>query len=75
MQRGACALCSNLSLPGVIFYHGLVDSSNAAKTVKTIAANAALVRFGIILYLINFIGDILAAWGIYITEAITERLL
>jgi hypothetical protein len=49
-----------------MFYHGLVDLSNATKTVKNIAANAALVRYGIILYLINFIGDILAAWGLYI---------
>ena len=49
-----------------MFYHGLVDLSNATRTVKNIAANAALVRFGIILYLINFIGDILAAWGLYI---------
>jgi uncharacterized membrane protein YuzA (DUF378 family) len=49
-----------------MFYHGLVDSSNATKTVKNIAANAELVRYGILLYLINFMGDILAAWGLYI---------
>jgi Domain of unknown function (DUF4386) len=49
-----------------VFYHGLVDLDNATKTVKNIAANTGLVRFGILLYLINFIGDILAAWGLYI---------
>lgn len=31
-----------------MFYHGLVDLSNATSTVKNIAANAALVRYGII---------------------------
>jgi hypothetical protein len=49
-----------------MFYHNVVDVSNANNTVKNIAANTALVRYGIILYLINFMGDILAAWGLYI---------
>jgi uncharacterized membrane protein YuzA (DUF378 family) len=49
-----------------MFYHGLVDLSNATKTVKNITGHAALVQYGIILYLINFMGDILAAWGLYI---------
>jgi len=49
-----------------MFYHGLVDLSNATKTVKNIAANAELVHYAVILYLINFMGDILAAWGLYI---------
>jgi uncharacterized membrane protein YuzA (DUF378 family) len=48
-----------------MFYHGLVDSGNAARTVKNITANTELVRYSILLYLINFIGDILAAWGLY----------
>jgi hypothetical protein len=49
-----------------IFYHNLVDLSNASKTVANIYANRALVRLSTILYLINFLGDILAAWGLYI---------
>jgi hypothetical protein len=49
-----------------MFYHGLVDLSNATKTVKNITAHTALVHYGIMLYLINFMGDILAAWGLYI---------
>jgi hypothetical protein len=58
-----------------VFYSGLVDLSNAAKTVKNIAANPGLVRYGIILYLINFIGDILAAWGLYILmKPVNENL-
>jgi hypothetical protein len=58
-----------------MFYHGLVDLTNATKTVKNITANAALVHFGIILYLINFIGDILAAWGLYILfKPVNENL-
>jgi hypothetical protein len=49
-----------------MFYHNLVDLSNANKTVTNIEANTALVHYSIFLYLINFIGDILAAWGLYI---------
>jgi Domain of unknown function (DUF4386) len=47
-------------------YHNLVDLNNAKETVNNIAANTKLVRYGILLYLINFIGDILAAWALYI---------
>ena len=58
-----------------IFYHGLVDLSNATKTVKNIAANTALVHYSIVLYLINFIGDFLAAWGLYILfKPVNENL-
>src|SRR5450432_2118388 len=49
-----------------MFYHKLVDLHNASETVKNITANTMLVRLGIILYVINFIGDILAAWALYI---------
>ena len=49
-----------------MFYNNLVDLSDAAKTVKNLTTNNALLRFGIFLYLINFIGDILAAWALYI---------
>ena len=49
-----------------MFYHGLIDLSNATKTVKNITSHASLVQFSVILYLINFMGDILAAWGLYI---------
>jgi hypothetical protein len=49
-----------------VFYYNLVDLSNASKTVTNIEANIPLVHYGILLYLINFIGDILAAWGLYI---------
>jgi uncharacterized membrane protein YuzA (DUF378 family) len=58
-----------------MFYHGLVDLDNANKTVKNIAANVGLVHFGIFLYLINFMGDILAAWGLYILfKPVNENL-
>jgi len=58
-----------------MFYHGLVDLDNAGKTVKNIAANVGLVHFGIFLYLINFMGDILAAWGLYILfKPVNENL-
>ncbi len=58
-----------------MFYHGLIDLSDATKTVKNIVANAELVHYGIILYLINFIGDILAAWGLYILlKPVNENL-
>jgi hypothetical protein len=58
-----------------MFYHGLVDLSNATKTVKNIAANTALVHYSIVLYLINFIGDFLAAWGLYILfKPVNENL-
>jgi hypothetical protein len=49
-----------------MFYHSLVDLSDAGKTVKNIATHASSVRYGIILYLVNFMGDILAAWALYI---------
>jgi hypothetical protein len=49
-----------------MFYHGLVDLRDATGTVKNITDHAALVHYSIILYLINFMGDILAAWGLYI---------
>jgi hypothetical protein len=49
-----------------MFYHGLVDLDNASKTVKNITTHTTLVHFGIFLYLINFMGDFLAAWGLYI---------
>jgi hypothetical protein len=58
-----------------MFYHNLVDLSNANQTVKNLVANTVLVRYGIILYLINFIGDILAAWGLYILlKPVNENL-
>ncbi len=46
-------------------YHKLVDLRNAGLTVKNIQSNLVLFRYGIMLYLINFIGDIIAAWAIY----------
>jgi hypothetical protein len=49
-----------------MFYYKLVDLHNANETVKKIATNIILVRYGIMLYVINFIGDILAAWALYI---------
>jgi hypothetical protein len=49
-----------------MFHHNLVDLHNANETVKNITANTALVRYSIMLYLMNFIGDILAAWALYI---------
>jgi hypothetical protein len=44
----------------------LVDFSNAQATTKNIADNLPFFRTGIMLYLVNFIGDIIAAWALYI---------
>ncbi|MBI1781963.1 MAG: DUF4386 domain-containing protein [Sphingobacteriales bacterium] len=44
----------------------LVDMNNGDLTVKNISTNLPLFRHGIMFYTINFIGDIMAAWGIYI---------
>ena len=47
-------------------FHHFADLSNATATVRNITNNAPLVRYTIILYLINFVGDVLAAWGLYL---------
>jgi len=44
----------------------LVDLNNGASTVKNITDNLTLFRHGIMLYVVNFVGDLLAAWGLYI---------
>ena len=49
-----------------LFYNNLIDLHHAHQTVKNIAQNMMLVRYGILLYLVNFIGDILAAWALYV---------
>ncbi len=49
-----------------MFYHGLVDLNDGARTVRNIAANTALAHYAVFLYLINFMGDFLAAWAIYV---------
>jgi hypothetical protein len=43
----------------------LVNMNNAESTVKNIMSNISLFRHGIMLYTVNFIGDIIAAWGLY----------
>jgi hypothetical protein len=47
-------------------YQKLVVPGNAALTAKNILANQTLFNVGIFAYLVNFIGDILAAWALYI---------
>ena len=44
----------------------LVNMNSAESTVKNISENLSLFRHGLILYVVNFIGDIIAAWGLYI---------
>jgi hypothetical protein len=44
----------------------LVDMNNAESTFKNLVSNLPLFRYGIILYLINFLGDIIAAWALFI---------
>ncbi len=46
-------------------YHKLVIAGNAAETSKNILANENLYISGIFAYLINFIGDVVAAWAFY----------
>ncbi len=47
-------------------FQKLVDFDNAAGTVHNIATHTALFRYGIFFYFINFLGDLIAAWAIYI---------
>ena len=44
----------------------LVDLGNGETTINHIRANLSLFRYDILLYLVNFIGDLIAAWAIYI---------
>ena len=47
-------------------YNKLVDLHHPLLTIRNISNNLPLLRYGILLYLVNFIGDILAAWAVYI---------
>ncbi len=44
----------------------LFVADNAAKTAQNIAANHGLFVAAIFAFLINFIGDVVAAWGLYL---------
>jgi hypothetical protein len=44
----------------------LIVTGNFEETTRNIMANEALFRFGIVGYLINFLGDLIAAWALYI---------
>lgn len=48
-----------------VVFNKIVDLHNGEATVKNIAAHLALFRYGILFYLVNFIGDIIAAWALY----------
>ena len=50
-------------------FQKLVDFHNTATTVHNIATNITLFRCGIFFYFINFLGDIIAAWAVYILLA------
>jgi hypothetical protein len=53
----------------------LIVPGNFVETAKNIIANEALFRFGIAGYLVNFIGDMLAAWALYILlKPVNENL-
>lgn len=53
----------------------LVVPGDAAGTVKSLTENEPLFRYAIAGYLVNFVGDILAAWGLYIVLRPTHRSL
>jgi hypothetical protein len=53
----------------------LVIPGNLEETAKNIIANVALFRLAIVGYLVNFIGDILALWALYILlKPVNENL-
>ncbi|HLX92577.1 MAG TPA: DUF4386 domain-containing protein [Puia sp.] len=47
-------------------YGGLVNPANPSATINNIETNILTFRHCILLYLVNFSGDILAAWGLYV---------
>ena len=47
-------------------YPKLVISGKPAETIKNMLANMPLFRHCILSYLVNFLGDILAAWALYV---------
>jgi hypothetical protein len=49
-----------------LVYNKLVISQEAAQTVQNILTHQALFNIGIFGYLVNFMGDILSAWALYI---------
>jgi len=53
----------------------LIVPENMAETAKNILANEALFRYGIVAYLVNFIGDLVAAWALYfLLKPVSESL-
>jgi hypothetical protein len=53
-------------LAEVLVVHKLFDWNDALATLTNISANSGLFRYGIALYLINFMGDVIAAWALYV---------
>jgi len=53
-------------LTEALVYNKLVDSRDVAQTARNILTHQALFNIGIFGYLINFMGDILSAWALYI---------
>jgi Domain of unknown function (DUF4386) len=49
-----------------VVYNRLVISGDAAQTSQNILAHRTLFNLGIFAYMINFMGDILSAWALYI---------
>ena len=44
----------------------IVSPGNGTQTMKNVIENEMLFRYGLVAYAFNFIGDILAAWSLYI---------
>lgn len=47
-------------------YHKLVSLASPHETTLNIITHPSLFRCGILLYTVNFLGDILAAWALYV---------
>lgn len=62
-------LMFGMPIAGFMAFQKLVDFNNTQGTVHNIITNIALFRYGIFFYFINFLGDVIAAWAIYILLA------
>jgi hypothetical protein len=62
----AYLIMSASPLAEALVYNRLVVAGDAATTAQNILTHRALFNTGILLYLINFMGDVLSAWALYI---------